>query len=75
MKLVFEADDGLLAGTMLTDFSIMRGKEGPFVSVPSRQYTKDGEKRYWNMLRAADKDDTSGLDRLKEAILAKFNGN
>ena len=75
-KLVFEESDGALAGTVLTGFAVMKTRDGEeFVSVPSRQYEKDGETRYYNLLRPADRDDTAGLDALKKAILDRYHAS
>ena len=74
VSLVFEAGDGVLAGTKLSGFSIMRGKKDGelWVSRPSREYEKDGEKRRFVFLRPVQKDDNAGIEALQAAILEQY---
>lgn len=64
--------DGALDGLRLVGLDVWRKRDGDlFVAFPGRQYEKDGQKKTWDYLRAADRDDMRPMDRLKSAILAK----
>lgn len=72
-EIVFEREDGLMAGTILTGFTLWEGREGGInVTVPGRQYTgSDGKPKTYNYLRG-DKS-IQDLDPLKEAIIEQYH--
>ena len=61
-----------LAGLKLIGFSIWerRGGTGRNVTVPARQYSVNGERRSFALLRPVA--DATAQDRIREAILAAF---
>lgn len=63
--------DGSFAGLKITGISIWRGKDGvagQFVTLPSKEYSKDGERKFYEFLRSDGKD-TAPLKHLKQHIL------
>jgi hypothetical protein len=64
--------DGPLEGLKLTGFSIWerRGGSGRNVTFPSRQYTVNGERRSFALLRPIV--DTTAQNRIRELILEAF---
>jgi|SRR5438128_8978843 len=69
--IVFKQGD--LAGLMLTGFTIFKGRgDHPFVTVPSRPYQKNGETKYYWLLRPVDSEDDSALTALRDAILVAY---
>lgn len=69
--LVFGSTDGPLEGLKLEGFSVWetRGNGGTFnVTFPARQYTVNGERRSFALLRPSD---NTG-QRLKEAIILAY---
>ncbi len=68
-EILFESEDGLLAGLRLVGFSLWRNEKGETsVTVPSRAFAgASGERKFFDYLRAGE----GGLDavrRLKAAI-------
>ena len=63
---------GALEGLKLLGFTIWegRGGKGPSVSLPSRQYVVDGERRHFTLLRPTG--DAPAQDALRDAVLALF---
>jgi len=59
---------GALAGMRLMGFSLWAGRDerGPHVSLPSRQYTVDGERRSFTLLRPSGDEPTH--DALRETL-------
>lgn len=63
----------LVAGTVQINFTIVQGKNGLFVSLPSREYTtKDGEKKYNREVLFPNKEVLEELQTL--ALEALTNG-
>jgi hypothetical protein len=63
---------GALEGLKLLGFSVWEGRGGksPSVSLPSRQYVVNGERRTFNLLRPTD--DPEVQDTLRDTLLAVF---
>lgn len=67
-EILFESEDGLLAGLKLVGFSIWRTEKGETsVTVPSRTWGGPGEKKFFDLLRSGD-GGVEALRRLKGAI-------
>lgn len=67
-EILFDSEDGLLAGLKLVGFSLWRNEGGdPGVSVPSRSWGDPGERKFFDLLRAAD-GGGDALRKLKTAI-------
>jgi hypothetical protein len=64
--------DGILAGTKLVGISVWerRGNRDRSVSLPARQYSVNGERRQYTLLRAVD--DVAAIDALKDRILRAY---
>ena len=69
-ELYFE--DGLLAGLKLIGFGIWerRGGSGRNVTFPARQYSVNGERRSFALLRPVE--DVTAQNRMREAILEAY---
>jgi hypothetical protein len=65
--------DGVLAGLKLIGFSIWerRGGTGRNVTFPARQYSINGERRTFALLRPIT--DATAQDAVREAILAAYD--
>ena len=65
-------DHGLLSGLKLVGFSIWEGRNGRGrnVTFPARQYSVQGERRHYALLRAAEASATT--DPLREQILRAY---
>ena len=65
--------DGLLAGLKLIGFSVWERKTGSGrnVTFPARQYSVNGERRTFALLRPASGDATA-QDRIRELILQAY---
>jgi hypothetical protein len=65
--------DGVLAGLKLIGFSIWERRVGGGrnVTFPARQYSVNGDRRSFALLRPAN-GDTEAQDQLREAILAAY---
>ena len=63
---------GALEGLKLLGFTVWEGRGGksPSVSLPSRQYVVNGERRNFTLLRPTG--DTQAQDMLRETVLAVF---
>lgn len=59
-----------LFGMIRIDCTVVNGSKGLFVSLPRKQYEKDGEKRYRNTIFIEDKD---LMDEVKTAVLEQYN--
>jgi hypothetical protein len=71
-ELHFTAADGTLEGLKLIGFAIWeRRGGGRNVTFPSRQYSVNGERRTFALLRPAN-GEIAGQDRLREAILDAY---
>lgn len=64
--------EGLLAGLKLVGFTVWnrRDSRGRSVTFPARQYTIDGERRHYLLLRATD--DPATADPVRELILRAY---
>ena len=72
--------EGPLAGLKLAGFAIWesqwpgKGKHQWLrVTVPSREYERDGERRRWDLVRPID-GDPAALESIREAILEAYTG-
>ena len=65
-------EDGMLEGLKLIDFSIWerRSGGGRNVTFPARQYTVNGERRSFALLRPIT--DTTAQDRLRDLVLQAY---
>lgn len=65
-------DDGVLAGLKLLGFAIWQSRDGRprIVTFPARQYSVNGERRSYALLRPIT--DVKNLDAVKELILSAF---
>jgi hypothetical protein len=66
-------DDGPLAGLKLIGFNIWerRGGSGKNVTFPARQYSVNGERRSFALLRPTT--DTDAQNRIRDLILAAYD--
>lgn len=64
--------EGVLQGLKLIGFSVWerRTGEGRNVTFPARQYTVNGERRSFSLLRPIE--DATAKDRIREAILEAY---
>jgi hypothetical protein len=72
-ELHFTSTDGALDGLKLIGFGVWerRGGGGRNVTFPARQYSVNGERRSFALLRPADGDATA-QDRVRELILSAY---
>jgi hypothetical protein len=72
VELHFDAADGALAGLKLIGFAIWerRGGGGRNVTFPARQYSVNGERRSFALLRPIN--DAAGQDRIRDLILQAY---
>ena len=64
--------EGTLAGLKLVGFSIWEGRDGgTHVTLPARQYTVNGERRRFVLLRPTT--DVGTTDTLRNAIAAAYD--
>ena len=73
VELVFSAEEGILSGLKLIGFAVWqrRGATGLNVTFPARQYSVNGERRSFALLRPAD-GLAGGQDRLRDLILEAY---
>jgi hypothetical protein len=67
-ELVFT--DGPLEGLKLIGFTVWEGRQKPNITFPARQYSVNGERRTFSLLRAVA--DQAGVERLKQLILDAY---
>ena len=73
-EVVFEAEAGPLSGLKLIGFSIWERRDGgKNVMFPARQYTVNGNRRSFALLRPST-EDRSAQDAIRECILDAYNG-
>src|SRR5688572_32427314 len=73
-EVVFEADAGPLSGLKLIGFAIWeRRAGGRNVTFPARQYSVNGERRSFALLRPAN-GDVSAQEAIRDAILEAYSG-
>lgn len=66
-EILFESEDGLLAGLKLVGFSLWRTEKGePSVTMPSRSWGEPGDRKFFDLLRAAD----GGVDAVRRLKVA-----
>ena len=65
--------DGLLAGLKLVGFTVWdrHDPRGRSVTFPARQYTIDGERRHFVLLRASE--EAARTDQLRDLILRAYS--
>ena len=72
-EVVFEADAGPLTGLKLIGFAIWeRRAGGRNVTFPARQYSVNGERRSFALLRPAN-GDVSAQEAIRDAILEAYS--
>ena len=72
-EVIFEADAGPLTGLKLIGFAIWeRRNGGRNVTFPARQYSVNGERRSFALLRPAN-GDTSAQETIRDYILDAFS--
>ena len=72
-EVIFESQAGPLSGLKLIDFAIWeRRNGGRNVTFPARQYSVNGERRSFALLRPADGEQTSAQEPIREAILEAY---
>ena len=72
-EVVFEADAGPLSGLKLIGFSIWERRDGgKNVMFPARQYTVNGNRRSFALLRPST-EDRSAQDAIRNCILDAYN--
>ena len=73
-EVIFEAEAGPLSGMKLIGFSIWerRSGTGRNVTFPARQYSVNGERRSFALLRPADGQQPSAQDPIRSAILEAY---
>ena len=72
-EVVFEADAGPLTGLKLIGFAIWERRAGGHnVTFPARQYSVNGERRSFALLRPANGDATA-QEAIRDAILEAYN--
>lgn len=66
------SDEGLLAGLKLVGFTVWdrRDTRGRSVTFPTRQYSVNGERRHYVLLRATD--ETSTTEPVRQLILHAY---
>ena len=71
-EVIFEADAGALTGMKLIGFAVWeRRNGGRTVTFPARQYSVNGERRSFALLRPVA--DTASQERLRDIILAAYS--
>ena len=72
-EVIFEADAGPLSGMKLIGFSVWERRDGgKNVTFPARQYSVNGERRSFALLRPAN-GEVSAQDAIKRCILDAYN--
>ena len=72
-EVVFEADAGPLNGLKLIGFAVWeRRAGGRNVTFPARQYSVNGERRSFALLRTAN-GDTAAQEAIRDAILEAYS--
>jgi hypothetical protein len=71
-EMIFEAGSGPLSGLRLIGFSVWERRDGGRnVTFPARQYSVNGERRSFALLRPAD-GDASAQDAIRQCILDAY---
>ena len=73
VELIFEAEAGPLRGLKLIGFAIWERRQGGRnVTFPARQYSVNGERRTYALLRPAN-GDTSAQDVMRDYLLEAYD--
>lgn len=73
VELLFGADCGLLAGLRLVGFAVWPRRDGGrTVTFPARQFTVNGERHAYALLRPSTTNDTHELGAMRDAIVAAY---
>ena len=71
-EILFESEDGLLAGLKLVGFSLWRSEKGePSVTVPSRAWGGPGERKFFDYIRAGE-GGAEAVKRFKASICEQY---
>lgn len=72
-EVIFEADAGPLSGLKLVGFAVWERRDGgKNVTFPARQYSVNGARRSFALLRPSTEDGTT-QDAIRECILDAYN--
>jgi hypothetical protein len=72
-EVVFEAGAGPLSGLKLIGFAIWERRDGGRnVTIPARQYSVNGDRRHFGLLRPTN-GELSALDPIRRVILDAYN--
>ena len=72
-EVIFEGAAGPLRGLRLIGFAVWERRDGGRnVTFPARQYSVNGERRSFALLRPADGEQTSAQEPIREAILEAY---
>ena len=72
-EVVFEADAGPLSGMKLIGFTVWERRDGGRnVTFPARQYSVNGERRSFALLRPADGQQPGAQEPIRDAILEAY---
>jgi hypothetical protein len=72
-EVIFEADAGPLSGLKLIGFAVWERRDGgKNVTLPARQYSVNGERRSFALLRPSS-EDRSTQQAIRECILDAYN--
>ena len=72
-EVIFEADAGPLSGLKLVGFAVWERRDGgKNVTFPARQYSVNGARRSFAMLRSST-EDRSTQDAIRDCILDAYN--
>ena len=72
-EVIFEADAGPLSGLKLIGFSVWERRDGgKNVTFPARQYSVNGERRSFSLLRPAN-GDAGVQDAIRQCILDAYS--
>ena len=72
-EVIFEADAGPLSGMKLVGFAVWERREGgKNVTFPSRQYSVNGARRSFTLLRPSTEDRTT-QDAIRDCILDAYS--
>ncbi|MGE3274596.1 MAG: hypothetical protein AB7O67_05755 [Vicinamibacterales bacterium] len=71
-EVFFDEHEGDLAGLKLVGFAVWERRAGPgrTVTFPARQYSVNGERRSFALLRPGA--DTAGQDRMRDLVLQAY---
>ena len=72
-EVIFEADAGPLSGMKLVGFAVWERRDGgKNVTLPARQYSTNGARRSFALLRSST-EDRSTQDAIRDCILDAYN--